>query len=117
MAQLIFPQLVTLDDDLQPIDWAAESHEISADGLTYTFHLHRGMTWSDGVADRRTTFAYAINRSLDPCTGASRVVPITSTIWRAQRQFNTSVCPAGAIKSTATLIGASIQTPDPLTCA
>ena len=44
MAQLIFPQLVTLDEQQHPIDWAAESHEISADGLTYTFHLHKGMT-------------------------------------------------------------------------
>ena len=25
MAQLIFPQLVTLDEKQQPIDWAAES--------------------------------------------------------------------------------------------
>src|SRR5262249_35119715 len=27
MAQLIFPQLVTLDKKQQPVDWAAESHE------------------------------------------------------------------------------------------
>jgi hypothetical protein len=33
IAQLTFPQLVTLDEKQQPVDWAAESHEISADGL------------------------------------------------------------------------------------
>jgi ABC-type transport system substrate-binding protein len=66
MAQLIFPQLVTLDEKQQPIDWAAESHEISADGLTYTFHLRKGMTWADGVPIDATTFAYSINRILDP---------------------------------------------------
>src|SRR5262245_41763614 len=46
-AQLLFPALVTLDEHSQPIDWAASSHEVSADGLTYTFHLRAGMTWSD----------------------------------------------------------------------
>ncbi len=39
LAQLIFPQLVTLDEKQQPVDWAAESHEISADGMTYTLSL------------------------------------------------------------------------------
>src|SRR5215813_12571556 len=38
LAQLIFPQLVTLDEKQQPMEWAAESHEVSVDGLTYTFH-------------------------------------------------------------------------------
>src|SRR6185312_4101401 len=32
MAQLIFPQLVTLDEKQQPVDWAAASHEISVNG-------------------------------------------------------------------------------------
>jgi len=116
LAQLIFPQLVTLDDHLQPIDWAAESHEISADGLAYTFHLHRGLTWADGTPIDATTFAYAINRSLDPCTGASPdVVALHLYDLAGAEAFNTSVCPAGAIKTATTLIGSSIQTPDPLT--
>jgi len=58
MAQLIFLQLVTLDEKQQPVDWAAESHQVSADGLTYTFHLRKGMTWSDGTPIDATTFAY-----------------------------------------------------------
>jgi len=39
VAQLIFPRLVTLDEHLRPVDWAAQSHAVSADGLTYTCHL------------------------------------------------------------------------------
>src|SRR5689334_14977706 len=69
-AQLIFPQLVTLDEQQRPIDWAAERHEVSADGLTYTFHLRKGVTWSDGTPIDANTFAYSINRALDPCTGS-----------------------------------------------
>jgi oligopeptide transport system substrate-binding protein len=113
MAQLIFPHLVTLDDRQLPVVWAAASHQISADGLVYTFHLHKGMTWSDGTAIDATTFAYSINRSLDPCT-ASSVAYYLYDLAGAEA-FNNSACPFGAIKSTATLIGSSIQTSDPLT--
>jgi peptide/nickel transport system substrate-binding protein/oligopeptide transport system substrate-binding protein len=116
LAQLIFPQLVTLDDHLHPIDWAAESHEISADGLTYTFHLRKGMTWADGTPIDATTFAYSINRTLDPCTGASPdLVALHLYDLAGAEAFNKGTCPTGAIKSTATLIGTTIQTPDPLT--
>jgi peptide/nickel transport system substrate-binding protein/oligopeptide transport system substrate-binding protein len=114
MAQLIFPQLVTLDEKQQPVDWAAESHEISVDELTYTFHLHKGMVWSDGSPIDATTFAYSINRALDPCLESYTVSYYLFDLAGAEA-FHNSACPDGAIKSTATLIGASIQTPDPLT--
>lgn len=68
LAQLMFPQLVMLDEHNKPMDWAAERHEVSADGLTYTFHLRKGLTWSDGAPIDAQTFAYSINRALDPCT-------------------------------------------------
>jgi ABC-type transport system substrate-binding protein len=42
-AQLIFPPLVTLDDHNQVAPWGADSWAASADGLTWTFHLHAGM--------------------------------------------------------------------------
>jgi oligopeptide transport system substrate-binding protein len=66
LAQLLFPGLLTLDEQSRPVDWVAERHEVSADGLTYTFHLRKGMTWSDGTPIDATTFAYSINRALDP---------------------------------------------------
>jgi oligopeptide transport system substrate-binding protein len=113
-AQLVFPQLVTLDEDQQPVDWAAESHEISADGLTYTFHLRKGMTWADGTPIDAATFAYSINRTVDPCTG-SYVAPSYLVALAGAETFHGSVCPVGAIRSPTTLIGASIQASDPLT--
>ena len=48
---------------------AAESWEISEDGLTYTFHL-RDMTWSDGKAVTAQDFEYAIKRLVDPATAS-----------------------------------------------
>jgi oligopeptide transport system substrate-binding protein len=114
MAQLIFPQLLTLDERQQPVVWAAESHEISADGLTYIFHLHKGMTWANGTPIGATAFAYSINRALDPCL-ESYVVSYSLFDLAGAEPFHSSACPDGAVKSTDTLIGAAIQTLDPLT--
>jgi peptide/nickel transport system substrate-binding protein/oligopeptide transport system substrate-binding protein len=113
LAQLLFPPLVTVDEHQRPIDWAAESHQISADGLTYTFHLHKGMTWSDGTPIDATTFAYSINRALDPCTGSS--TPYLLYNIKGAEAFNKGVCPLGALHSPTTLIGSSLLVPDPLT--
>jgi oligopeptide transport system substrate-binding protein len=112
-AQLLFPALVTLDAQGKPVDWAAERHEVSADGLTYTFHLHKGMQWSDGSPIDANTFAYSINRALDPCTGSD----VASYLYLIQgaEAYNTSACPVGSIKSTTMLIGTSLLVRDPLT--
>jgi peptide/nickel transport system substrate-binding protein/oligopeptide transport system substrate-binding protein len=113
LAQLIFPALVTLDEQGQPVDWAAESHEVSADGLTYTFHLRNGMTWSDGSAIDASAFAYPINRALDPCTDSSTANYLYAI--QGAQAFNAAQCPVGALHTTATLIGSSLLVPDPLT--
>jgi peptide/nickel transport system substrate-binding protein/oligopeptide transport system substrate-binding protein len=113
MAQLVFPALITLDDAGKPLDWAAESYEITADGLTYTFHLHKGMAWADGTPIDATTFAYSINRALDPCTKSA----VASYLYniKGAASFNGGTCPDGAMASTESLIGKSIVVADPLT--
>jgi len=112
-AQLIFPGLVTLDKQQHIVDWAAEKHEVSSDGLTWTFHLRKGMQWSDGAPIDAATFAYSINRALDPCTG-SDVASYLYNIKGAQG-FNSSPCPVGAKSSANSLIGTSIVITDPFT--
>jgi peptide/nickel transport system substrate-binding protein/oligopeptide transport system substrate-binding protein len=118
-AQLIFPRLVTLNEQNEPVDWAAESHEVSADGLTWTFHLRSGMTWSDGSPIDANTFAYSINRALDPCTGsdvANYLYNIKGAAnFNGASVYDGSTCPAGAKASSDTLIGKSIVVADPLT--
>jgi len=64
---LTFPGLVTLDSHLAPQNWAAESVDVSADGLTYTFHIRRDLKFSDGEPIDATAFAFAFNRILNPC--------------------------------------------------
>ena len=50
--------------DVQPA--AAESYEVSSDGLTYTFHLRPKGAWSDGVPVRAQDFVLGWRRILDP---------------------------------------------------
>jgi len=113
IAQLIFPQLVTLDEQGKPVDWAAERHEVSSDGLTYTFHLHNGMVWSDGTPIDALAFAYSINRALDPCAGSDVAYYLYSI--KGAQAFKEGRCPPGATKSQTSLIGSSLLIPDPLT--
>lgn len=47
----IFEGLVRQLPDGKILPAAAESYEISPDGLTYTFTLKQGMTWDDGIEE------------------------------------------------------------------
>jgi peptide/nickel transport system substrate-binding protein len=49
VAGLIFNGLVKYDTDLSVIGDLAESWDISPDGLIITFHLRKGVKWTDGV--------------------------------------------------------------------
>ena len=113
IAHAVFPPLVALDADLKPVDWAAKSHEVTGDGLTWTFYLNRGMRWSEIESIDSAVFANSINRTLDPCT-RSEVAHYLFSIQGASA-FHTSACPAGAHMSAQTLIGSSLIASDPLT--
>src|SRR5262245_31208214 len=122
-AQMIYPALITLTDDLKPIDWAAKSHEISSDGLTYTFHLNSGMKWSDGTAIDADTFAFSINRSLDPCFASG--VSYYNLNIKGATDYNGKTCDADTTSTDAykgldktaktALLGKSIVVSDPQT--
>lgn len=118
-AVLIYPGLVTLDSKLNIIPWAAESMPTVTDnGTTYTFKIRSGLKWTDGTPIDANTFAYAMNRSLDPCTlagGASYLYPI-----KGAADFNSAKCPTTQANkdnpvSATTLIGKSIVVSDPQT--
>lgn len=66
----LFEGLVTEDRQASPIPGMALRWEISADGLTYTFHL-RAAKWSDGAAVTAHDFVFALRRLMDPRTAAN----------------------------------------------
>lgn len=86
------PALVTLPDEFalirtlcegllipgpaggEPLPGAAERFEVSADGLTYTFHLRRGAVWSNGEPVTAADFVASYRRLLTPATAATKAV-------------------------------------------
>lgn len=56
----------------EPRPGAATRYEVSADGLTYTFHLRPGAQWSDGEPVTAAHFAEAYRRLLTPATAAPK---------------------------------------------
>lgn len=68
----IFEGLVTTDENGAVICAAAESYDVSADGLNYTFRLREGISWksSNGFTATLTAddYVYAFRRIFDPRT-------------------------------------------------
>jgi oligopeptide transport system substrate-binding protein len=57
--------------DLHPIPGVAERWEISADGLTYLFHLRDNARWSNGDAVTAADFVFSARRMLSPALGST----------------------------------------------
>ena len=65
-----FEGLMVLDENDQPTEGAAESYEVSDDGLVYTFKLRQDGKWSDGEPVVADNFKYSWLRALDKATAA-----------------------------------------------
>ncbi len=63
----LFEGLTALDEQTaQPVPGVAERWTISADGLTYTFHLRAEARWSNGDPLTARDFAWSFQRILSP---------------------------------------------------
>ncbi|HTX69930.1 MAG TPA: ABC transporter substrate-binding protein [Thermoleophilia bacterium] len=68
--------------DLSPIPDLATSWEVSSDGLVWTFHLRKGVTWQDGqpfTADD-VVFTYDYLKSLGPTQWSPNIEYIKKTV-------------------------------------
>lgn len=59
---------------------AAESFDVSADGLTYTFHLRADGRYSDGQPVKAADFVYAWSRVIDPRLAAPAGAAFASVV-------------------------------------
>ncbi|HXZ95298.1 MAG TPA: peptide ABC transporter substrate-binding protein [Dehalococcoidia bacterium] len=67
----IYSGLLKLDSNLEPVpDIAASMPTVSADGLTYTFHLRTDVKFSDGTPVTAYDFQYSWNRAANPATNS-----------------------------------------------
>ena len=56
---------MTFDNDGNIIDWLAEDHKISDDGLVYTLTLRDGLKFSDGTDVTAEDVKFSIERHLE----------------------------------------------------
>lgn len=105
---LVFTGLVSLNDALQVQPQLAQSYTVSDDGLTYTFHLRPGLTFSDGHALTANDVAYSIDRALSPAVADLNGVTLTylGQLKDALDRVDSKI---------STLIGDSIKVVDPQT--
>jgi oligopeptide transport system substrate-binding protein len=68
--QDLFEGLVTLDAQGRVVPAAAESWQVSSDGLRYVFTLRPGLRWSNGAPLTAEDFVYSFRRVVDPATGS-----------------------------------------------
>ena len=85
VSRILFEGLTGQDPQtLQPIPGQAYRWEISADGLSYTFHLRRGLAWSDGRPLGAGDFLWSWRRALAP-RNAARAASLLYPIVNAER--------------------------------
>ena len=75
----LYNQIVQFDtvDTNKVIGDLAESWDVSADGLTYIFHLNEGMQWTDGQPITAADVVTTMTRYANPCNSTGR-----SGLWR-----------------------------------
>jgi peptide/nickel transport system substrate-binding protein/oligopeptide transport system substrate-binding protein len=72
----VFDGLTTFTPDARVEPALAERWDVSADGSRYTFHLRRGVTFSDGTPLTARTVVASWQRALDPATKGGRAEPL-----------------------------------------
>ncbi len=76
----VYEGLVTFDGTGKIIPGAAESWDISEDGLTYTFHLRDGLKWSNGDPLVAQDFIDGMLRTTNPDTASDKGYYFSSVI-------------------------------------
>lgn len=74
----IFESLVSFDESGKVIDWLAEKHETSDDGLTYTFTLRDGLKFSDSTDVKAADVKFSLERNIEKQGPLTLTAPIAS---------------------------------------
>ena len=72
--------LINFDGTGKVIPGAAETWDVSADGLTYTFHLRDGLKWSNGDPLVAQDFINGMLRTMNPDTASEKGYYFSSVI-------------------------------------
>jgi oligopeptide transport system substrate-binding protein len=115
VGRLTFQPLLEPKPDLSNVEpGAAQSYDVSPDGLTYTFHLRPNAKWSDGKPVVAADWVYGWRHFLNPALAAGYVDPFfDQTIAGGADYSNVDPKSASAIDSF--LNGLGLSAPDPNT--
>lgn len=72
VARAVYEGLFTFDKDMNPVPLLAEGYERSADGLTYTVRLKKGVQFHDGTEFDAEAVKLNFDRVLRPNSGLTR---------------------------------------------
>src|SRR5688500_3041700 len=72
----VFDGLTRFTPDARVEPGLAERWDVTPDGLTYTFHLRRGVTFHDGAPFAARHVVRTFQRALDPATKGGRAEPL-----------------------------------------
>ncbi|MBI2567449.1 MAG: ABC transporter permease subunit [Candidatus Schekmanbacteria bacterium] len=101
--RLLYNALIDYDEDANLIPGVATRWEVSADGLTYTFHLRDNVRFHNGRPCTAADYKYSIERLLKPQTGSPGA------------PFYEVVVGAEAVMKGEQQEASGIEVPDPLT--
>lgn len=75
----LYENLYMLDENDVPQPAAAETVDVSEDGMTYTFHLRDDGVWSNGDPVTANDFAFAWQQALSPEVAATTLTSCSSS--------------------------------------
>jgi peptide/nickel transport system substrate-binding protein len=76
----VYDALVTFDKSLAIKPGLADSWEISQDGLTYTFHLHPGISFHDGTPFNAQAVVFNTKRYQDPSSPRRSEIALVDSV-------------------------------------
>jgi oligopeptide transport system substrate-binding protein len=94
----IMDPLIKLDEDLNPVEHAAESYEVSEDGKTVTFTLRNDLKWTNGDPVTAQDFVYSWKRTVSPELAADYAYQFFGIVGAQEYNSCESNCDAMADK-------------------
>lgn len=93
--QLVFDNLLTVNDQYEYEPRLAESWEVSPDGTTFTFHLRKGLKWSDGTPFTAKDALFSYNLLANPKSGSAHAAKFADVVGVKDLAAGTTASAAG----------------------
>ncbi len=115
IVMMVYETLIGFDADMRIVPRLAERWDVAADGVTWTFHLRRGIRFHDGTPFNAEAVRRNFARVLDPEAKHKRL-PLFSMVDRVETPDDHTVrivtkYPFGAFEPTMAHVSAAIVSP------